>query len=188
VQNCSPVFLEDSEVGEIVANVDNLHAIVEPIVGSLDADIYDLEFTNNVLKVTLDRPGGIDLETVAEATRQISRQIDLDDPIPGKFTLEVTSPGLERTLRTSEHWVRSVGDTVRVKATPDFEGERRFEGVVSGVEGDVVTLDVDGTPVSCRLSQIDRARTVFVWGPQPKPGKQPKAVKPPAAINESENS
>ena len=181
-----------------MANIEVLQAIVAPIVDSLDAEIYDLTFEGGALRITLDRRGGIDLETIAEATRQVSRQLDLDDPIPGAYTLEVTSPGLERTLRTAAHWATAVGEIVRVKLLPHVDGERRVEGRVTGVAGDTVTLDRDGDEVRLRIDEVERARTVFVWGPQPKPGgpKNAAATSTPsdpttasvAATNESELS
>jgi ribosome maturation factor RimP len=177
-----------------MATIETLHAIVDPIVASLDATIYDLEFEGGTLKLAIDQPGGVDLETIAEATRQLSRQLDLDDPIPGKYTLEVTSPGLERTLRTSLHWSTAIGELVRVKTKPDVPGDRRFEGTVSAVSGDHVTLDVDGSPMALDITDVERARTVFVWGGQPKPGQPNSKSKPQpdpttasvAATNESE--
>jgi ribosome maturation factor RimP len=182
-----------------MARTEELQPIVEPIVASLDAEIYDLEFESGVLRLTVDRPGGVDLETIAEVTRQLSRQLDLDDPIPGKYTLEVTSPGLERNLRTAAHWATAIGHPVRVKTKPNVESDRRIEGVVTAVDDDAVTIDVDGTPARVRLDDVDRARTVFVWGPQPKPGGPKKQGRPNtsqpdpstaamAATNESENS
>ncbi|MFN8052905.1 MAG: ribosome maturation factor RimP [Acidimicrobiales bacterium] len=179
-----------------MATIDTLTDLVAPIVAGLDADIYDIEYGSGVFRLTLDRPGGIDLDTIAEATRQISRQIDLDDPIPSKFTLEVTSPGLERTLRTPAHWATAIGDVVSVKMKPGFDGDRRVQGVLSAVDDATATLDVDGTEVRCPLDEVDRAKTVFHWGPQPKPGGpragQPKKKPAPSAVadavNESENS
>ena len=153
-----------------MANTDVLHAMVEPIVASLDARIYDLEFAGGVFRLTIDRPGGIDLESIAEATRQISRQLDLDDPIPGRFTLEVTSPGLERNLRTPAHWSSAVGEMVRVKMVPTFDGDRRFEGSVVDAGEHSATIAVGDELRICRFDDVDRARTVFIWGPTPKPG------------------
>jgi ribosome maturation factor RimP len=154
-----------------MATIDTLRELAAPIVAALDAEIYDLEFTGGVFRVTVDRAGGVDLETVAEATRQISRQLDLDDPIPGRFTLEVTSPGLERNLRTAEHWSKAVGEHVRVKMQSTHDGERRVDGTVVSADQDTATLDgADGT-VQIPLAAVERARTVFAWGPKPKPGK-----------------
>jgi ribosome maturation factor RimP len=154
-----------------MARIDALREIVAPVVDSLGLQIYDLDFNGGVLKLTVDTAGGVDLDAIAEVTRQVSRQLDLDDPIPGKYTLEVSSPGLERTLRLPEHWATAVGELVRVKLKPAVEGERRLEGTVSGIDGDRVTLDADGTPVSLQLDDVERARTVFTWGPTSPPDK-----------------
>lgn len=153
-----------------MANIDTLRSIVEPIVTDLDAAIYDLEFESGTLKVTVDADGGIDLETVAEITRQVSRQLDLDDPIASRYTLEVTSPGLERNLRTPAHWSTATGERVRVKTKPHVEGDRRVDGVVAAVADDSVTIDTTNGAVTLRVDDVERARTVFEWGPQPKPG------------------
>jgi ribosome maturation factor RimP len=93
--------------------------------------------------------------------------LDELDPVPGKYTLEVSSPGLERTLRTPDHYRRAIGEKVRIKLRAELEGTRRIEGVLTDAGDDGVT--VDDRRVS--YADIDRARTVFEWGPTPKPGK-----------------
>jgi ribosome maturation factor RimP len=107
---------------------------------------------------------------VSEATRVVSAALDRHDPVPGRYTLEVSSPGVERTLRTPDHFERFVGTTVNVKTHPDVEGERR-------VEGSLEAADDDGIVVAGRriaYADVERARTVFVWGPAER-GKQKAA-------------
>jgi ribosome maturation factor RimP len=140
---------------------DKVRDVVEGALEPLDVDLYDLEQTGGTLRVTVDRPDGIDIDAVADATRAVSRALDEADPIPGAYHLEVTSPGLERSLRTLAHWEHAVGERVKVKMTPDAEGDRRVEGVVTAVDDDQVTLDVDGEEHHVRLGDVDRARTVF---------------------------
>jgi len=155
---------------------DRVREVVASAVESLDVELYDLEHAGGVLRVTLDRPGGIDVDALADANRAISRALDAADPIPGAYTLEVTSPGLERALRTPAHWQRAVGERVKVKTKPHVEGERRLEGVVAAADGSSATLRLDdGTDQTVAIADVDRARTVFEWGPAPKPGgpKQP---------------
>src|SRR5689334_1378932 len=89
--------------------------LVSPILDDLHLDLYDLEYRGGTLRITVDLPPGegseqrgVDLEAIALATRLISRELDHEDPVPGHYTLEVTSPGLERTLRTPAHFVRSL--------------------------------------------------------------------------------
>lgn len=153
-----------------MATTDALMGIITPIAQELSVDLYDFEYTGGVVKVTVTADGGIDLDTIGEFTKRLSRQLDLDDPIAGRYTLEVTSPGLERTLRKPSHWAAAVGELVRVKLKPMVDGERRFEGVVVSSTEESATLEVDGAPVDVAFDHVDRARTVFEWGPQPKKG------------------
>lgn len=159
------------------------------VTGALDADLilYDLDFQGGVLRVTLDLPGGIDIDRLAEANRAISRALDVADPIPGRFTLEVTSPGLERTLRTAEHWRGALDERVRVKLNATTEGDRRLEGVVASVDDDSATLvTADGTEQRVAFDEVERARTVFEWGPAPKPGGPKRSTTPSAASRTKE--
>ena len=75
-----------------------------------------------------------------QLTRQLSRQLDDDDPVAGHYTLEISTPGLERRLRTPEHFARSVGDTVQVKTRPEVEGERRLTGVLAAADADGIVV------------------------------------------------
>ncbi|MCB1284269.1 MAG: ribosome maturation factor RimP [Microthrixaceae bacterium] len=154
-----------------MANLDALRDLVAPIVASLDAEIYDLEFNGGVLKITVSASGGIDLDTIGEITAQVSRQLDLDDPISSRYTLEVSSPGLERTLRTPAHWSSAVGEQVRVKLKSFVEGDRRVEGTLLRSNDERATLETASGQVDVEFDLIDRARTVFEWKPTPKPGQ-----------------
>jgi ribosome maturation factor RimP len=159
--------------------IERVRALVVPIASDLDLDVYDIEQRGGTLRVTLDtRPGsptGVDLDQLALATRLLSRELDHTDPVPGRYTLEVTSPGVERNLRTPEHFHREVGKTVSVRLADANAEQRRFEGeLVAADERTATVRDQAGREHVIELSAIDRARTVFVWGPQPKPGKAPK--------------
>ncbi|MFM7064812.1 MAG: ribosome maturation factor RimP [Actinomycetes bacterium] len=146
-------------------------SLVAPLVEDLDLEVYDVEQAGGTLRVLLDRPGGIDLELIAEATRRISRALDEQEPVSGSYTLEVSSPGLERRLRTTEHFVRAVGSRVAVKTRVEVEGERRFDGTVTSVDAGTVTLATDdGATRTFAVADVDKARTVFEWGPTPKQG------------------
>jgi ribosome maturation factor RimP len=150
---------------------DTLREVVLGALAPLDVELYDLEHHGGTVKVTVDRPGGIDIDAVAEVTRAVSRALDDADPIPGSYHLEVSSPGLERVLRTVAHWRGAVGERVKVKLRPEAEGDRRVDGVVAAVGDDEVTVEVaDGDERIVRLADVERARTVFEWGPAPKPG------------------
>ena len=162
------------------ATVEKVRSLVEPIVADLHLDLYDLEYRGGVLRITVDTPpgseGGVNLDTIALATRLIGRDLDHHDPVPGHYTLEVTSPGLERTLRTPAHFQREVGKTVAIRLRDTAGDARRLQGVLSAATDTEATVLLDqpgpdgATERTVPYTQIDRARTVFVWGPAPKPG------------------
>jgi ribosome maturation factor RimP len=153
----------------------SLRALAEPIVADVGAEIYDIERAGALVRLSVTRHGGIDLDTITGINRSLSRAIDEHDPIPGAFTLEVSSPGLERRLRIPEHWSGAVGERVKVKLDHEIDGVRRLEGVVDGIGGGSVRLRQDsGEITTIDVTDIDTARTQFDWGPSPKPGGPPK--------------
>jgi ribosome maturation factor RimP len=160
--------------------VERVRAAVSPLLADLGLEVYDVEHTGGTLRITVDRESGVDLDTIALATRIVSRELDHADPIPGRYTLEVTSPGLERTLRTPAHFERAVGSVVNVRTLPEAEGERRARGeLIASDEAGITVKQDDGVERRLRYDEIERARTVFEWGPTPrpaKPGSQKKAV------------
>ncbi|HMC52593.1 MAG TPA: ribosome maturation factor RimP, partial [Acidimicrobiales bacterium] len=121
------------------------------------------------------------LDAIGGISQAISTALDREDPLPGgRYTLEVSSPGLERTLRTAEHFRRFVGSTVALKLVAGAEagaGERRVQGRLAGADDDGVLVEVAGgeAPLHLDYADIERARTVFEWGPQPRPGRPGQA-------------
>ena len=162
--------------------MNSVREIILPIVADLGLDLYDLEQRGGTLRVTLDTPpgspGGVTLDALSLASRLVSKELDQHDPIPSRYTLEVTSPGLERTLRKPEHFRREVGKQIAVRLSGVESADRRVEGAIVAADDRTVTLHVgEGAQATERVidyGQIDRARTVFEWGPQPKPGHAPK--------------
>lgn len=169
-----------------------VRAIVAPLVEAADASLYDLEYAGGVLRVTVERDGGVDLGLIATLTREISRTLDDEDPIAGQYTLEVSSPGLERPLRRPEHFAGAVGSLVALKLRAGVEGDRRVKGTLLGIEGDAISIaPADATPGDARvidLADIDKARTVFEWGPAPKPGGKPAKGTSPSAKKKAATS
>jgi len=164
--------------------IGRVERLVTPILADLHLELYDLEFRGGTLRITVDTPSGgdkkgVDLETIALATRLISRELDHEDPVPGHYTLEVTSPGLERTLRTPAHFTRSLGATVAVRLRDIEEGgERRIHGTLEAADDSSITVRTEqGDQRTVPYTHIDRAKTVFVWGPTPKPGQPTKKEK-----------
>ncbi len=150
-----------------------VHELVEPLLAPHDVEVIDVEQLGATLRVTVDRPGGIDLDTVSEATLVVSDALDRHDPVPGRYTLEVSSPGLERPLRTPAHFQRFVGADVAVKTKPDVDGDRRVEGVLE-------SADDEGFVVAGRrlsYDDVEKARTVFVWEPAERGKAKDKAKK-----------
>ena len=169
-----------------MAIIDRLRPLVEPLCAALDLEIYDLDMQGGVFRVAVEKPsaaeqGGVDLGDIAELTRAISRALDEADPIGGRYTLEVTSPGLERPLRTPDHFRRAVGSPVKVKLVPGVELGRRIDGVVVSADDDGLVLRTTaGTEARVAYDLIEKARTVFEWGPTPK-GPSPKGSAPAKA-------
>ena len=151
---------------------ERVREIVEPLLERQSLTVYDIELSGSQLRITVDAPRHeegrrVDLETIAHATRLISVALDEHDPIPSRYTLEVSSPGLERPLRTPLHFAGAVGSAISVKTNARVEGERRIKGTLTAADDEGITVDGH----TLRYDEIEKARTVFEWGPAPKPGK-----------------
>ena len=167
--------------------VEAVRAVIEPIVVSLDLEVFDLTVDGRTLQLTVDREGGVDLDALTTTTQAVSAALDAADQTgpdlgSGAYSLEVSSPGLERPLRTPTHFRRALGATVSIKTAPaEPEGDAiRQRGVLTGADGDGCTIDVEGLPIRITYDSIVAARTVFEWGPAPKPGsggRQKKSAK-----------
>jgi ribosome maturation factor RimP len=155
-----------------MTTVERVRGLVAPLLADLGVEIYDLEHAGGVLRITIEREGGVDLDAIALATRVVSRELDHSDPIPGRYTLEVTSPGIERPLRTPAHFERVVGSVVSLRTLAHVEGDRRARGELIATDDRGITVrQDDGVERRLRYEDIERARTVFEWGPTPRPGK-----------------
>ncbi|HUP85886.1 MAG TPA: ribosome maturation factor RimP [Acidimicrobiales bacterium] len=146
---------------------DEVRRLVEPLVTPHGVEVVDVEHGPGLLRISLDntdRDTPIDLDTITTFSEQISDLLDLHDPVPGRYTLEVSSPGLERPLKTKEQFQRFVGTTVSIKTKSHVDGDRRFTGTLSEATDDHVTV-ADRT---LAYHDIEKAKTVFEWGPTPK--------------------
>jgi ribosome maturation factor RimP len=169
---------------------------VAPVVAGLGLELYDVEITGSsrarIVRVMIDRPsgtgeagsdqGGVDLDAIAAATEAVSPVLDappVEGELKGPYSLEVSSPGLERPLRTPAHFHRAVGETVSVKykrADDEQPGSTRVRGVVREAGDDsFVLLADDGSEATITYTEVVQARTVFEWGPKPKGAKQQPA-------------
>jgi ribosome maturation factor RimP len=152
---------------------DELMDLLASTVSPLGLELVDVELRSGTVRVVVDSAEGTDLEAIAAATRAVSAVLDTHDPMPGKeYTLEVSSPGIERPLRTPRHYIRAVGETVTIRTTTGSKGERRVSGRIASADADGFVLEGDDLPEGGRhfaYSEVERARTVFEWGGKPRP-------------------
>ena len=164
-----------------MADQNAVRAAAEPVLSSLGLELVDVEIVGSgrarTLRLTVDREGGIDLDTLAEANRPVSDALDAVDALAGPYTLELSSPGLERPLRRPAEFRRFVGTTISVKSHEAVAGARRHRGLLTEADDDGIVLEVDGEQRRFPYDAIASARTVFEWGPAPKPTGPAKRVK-----------
>ena len=143
----------------------DLWSLIEPIVEGLGYEVVDIEFRSNpkdgLLRIYIDQEKGIVLEDCTAVSRQISAMLDVEDPIPGHFNLEVSSPGLDRPLRKEEDFERFVGRAVKIKMSmPSIEGQRNFTGKLLGLKDNEIMLEIDGETHYLALGGIEKAHLV----------------------------
>ena len=174
-----------------------IQTLIEPLVADFGAEVFDVTWGGGRLKVAVDAPGGIDTTTLSKVSRTISQELDLRDPIESRYTLEVSSPGLERRLRRPEHFAKSIGSTVTLKLK---DGKTRLSGEIVEATDTEVTLRLadgdlggaglagannnsdeaggdlaeagDPSAKTISYSDIARAQTVFQWEGAPREGAQ----------------
>ncbi|MBA2426373.1 MAG: ribosome maturation factor RimP [Actinobacteria bacterium] len=152
-----------------MGGLDEVRDLAEAVVRRRSLRLWDVEMASGsgsgVVRVMVDATeGGIDLDTVTEVAEEISRGLDLRDPIAGRYTLEVSSPGLERSLRRPEHFASSVGKKVTVKTKQRLvAGSHRIDGVVKEATGETVKLDAEAGQIEVSYGEIKSARTIFEW-------------------------
>ena len=141
-----------------------------PAVQTAGLEIWDVERSGATLRVLVERPGGVDLDSIAQVTSAVSAILDQrEDLAPaGRYMLEVSSPGLERRLRYPEHFARYVGEDVVIKTTEAVNGARRVRGTLKEATAEEVTVLTDlasgeAAEVHIPLGSIERANTVFTW-------------------------
>ena len=136
--------------------------LLETEVNSLGYDLVDLDLrigANGLLRIYIDSENGITLEDCARVSHQVSGLLDVEDPIPGNYSLEVSSPGVNRSLRTPAHYARFTGERAKVElARPRDDGRRRFTGLLGTVAENEFELELDGETVILRFEDIAAAR------------------------------
>lgn len=146
-----------------MTDVAELITLLEPDIRSLGYELVDLELNtggrNSVLRLFIDSESGITLDDCAKVSHQVSALLDVEDPIPGNYSLEVSSPGVNRRLRRYEDFERFVGERVKIElGRPTAEGRRRFAGVLEKVEPETVTMQIDDERYALPIVDIALAR------------------------------
>ena len=177
-------------------DIESIRDLVAPLVTSLGLDLYDVELAGagqaRSVRVVVERPGsGVDLDTIADATRMLAPALTAASMLRDNDVLEVSSPGLERSLRRPEHFRSAIGLLVSAKHVRDGETVRD-RGTIVAADDDGIDLAVegaDGAPTHLTYAEIAACRTVFEWGPAPRPGRGSKPGKGSASrLKESSRS
>lgn len=148
----------------MATKTEQLIDLLEPVVTGMGFDFWGLEFISqgrhSVLRVFIDAEKGIHVDDCAAVSRQISSVMDVEDPISSEYNLEVSSPGMDRPLFQLAQYEKFVGQRVQIRLRVPFEGRRNFTGLLKGVEGDEVVVEVDNAEYLLPIDTIDKANIV----------------------------
>ena len=141
---------------------ERLIVLIEPLLGRLGYELVELEYaagrSNAVLRIFIDQPEGIRVEDCERVSREVAALLDVEDPIPTAYTLEVSSPGFDRVLRIPAHFARFAGERVLVELRVPRAGRRRYTGTLLAVSDSGITLEVDKEKVEVPFGDISKAR------------------------------
>ena len=143
---------------------DQLQTLLAPVVESMGCELWGLEYLTQgrftTLRIYIDAADGVSLEACEKVSRQISSVMDVEDPIDGEYTLEVSSPGLDRVLFSLDHYKRYLGETITGRLRTPIEGRRRFKAEIKAVEDDNIFLLIDKKEIKVPFTAIDKANLV----------------------------
>ena len=144
---------------------DELAKMIEPTIVGLGYELSDIDVKLNerdgVVRIYIDKlPDGVGMEDCAAVSRQVSALLDVEDPIPGNYTLEVSSPGLDRRLTKLEHYERFLEEVVKIKLRFPQDGRRNFRGTLKAANAENIDIEVDGVMFELPLATIESARLV----------------------------
>jgi ribosome maturation factor RimP len=160
-----------------------LTQLLTPVAADLGLECLGVEYSpshgNGLVRVYIDAPErAVTVDDCEAVSRQVSALLDVNDPIQGRYTLEVSSPGLDRPLYTPEQFARVKGNAAKIEVNLAIAGRRRFQGTILAVEGEDVVVEQDGTPVRIAHANIHKAKLVPQYDePAGKPGKHKQANK-----------
>jgi ribosome maturation factor RimP len=143
---------------------ETLLRLLEAPVEALGYAVVELEFhpqgRGGLLRIFIDREGGVTVDDCEKVSRQVSAVLDVEDPIPGAYTLEVSSPGLDRPLRKEADFTRFAGEKAKLELLLPRDGRKRYTGTLKGCEAGEVLMEVDGVVHRLPLGDIAKARLV----------------------------
>ena len=139
-----------------------MQIMLEPTIEALGFELWGIEHISqgrhSVLRVYIDSDNGIGVEDCAAVSQQVSAILDVEDPITGEYTLEVSSPGMDRLLFKLEQYSGYLGEQIELRLRTPFEGRRKFKGILKEIEGEDVVVHVDDHEYLLPFSAIDKAR------------------------------
>ena len=151
--------------------LERVRQLAAPLAAREGAELLEVELGGpggrQTLRLYIDKPGGVSLEDCTSVSRAVSAALDVEDPIAGAYDLEVSSPGIDRPLRTPEHFQKFAGEKVRVRTfapLPECENRKNFVGILKGFENDQVMVDVEGKLFRIPRAQVSKANVEPVFG------------------------
>ena len=144
-----------------------LTELLSPTVEAAGFELLGCEFVpagrHSTLRLFIDHPDGVNVDHCALISREVSAILDVEDPITNEYVLEVSSPGLDRPLFTAAHFTAVVGQKIEVKLAIPQDGRRKFKGVLTAIEDDMLIVEVDGKPYRLLMDNVDKANVVPVF-------------------------
>jgi ribosome maturation factor RimP len=160
----------------VTGTEERLRSVLEPYVAAEGIEFDDLEILGQgpgtLVRVTVDAETPVDVDHIAALSRGLARLLDEEDPVTGPYTLEVSSPGLERKLRVPRHYEKSLGREIRVRTRRPVADASQHRGVLAKVDDGGFCIEVDGVERRIAFDDVASARTVFTWEKTAKPGKR----------------
>jgi len=148
----------------VSSKLEQLQALLAPVVEALGYQCWGVEFISqgkhSLLRIYIDHAEGVLIDDCEKVSRQISAVLDVEDPISSEYTLEVSSPGMDRPLFTLEQFAAHIGEQVKIRLRSAFEGRRNFQGVLRGIEEQDVVVQVDDHEYLLPIEQIDKANII----------------------------
>ena len=142
-------------------NQEELELLFYPTVSAMGYELWGCEYLpqgrHSLLRIYIDKPDGIGIEDCQEVSKQISALLDVEDPIPGNYSLEVSSPGIPRPLFKKEQYKQFIGDVVQLKTFKSVEGKRKLVGIIVSVSESALILNVDNKDQEIFFSNIVKA-------------------------------